>query len=87
MSADTGLDIVRRIKARRIAKAIRNLGGDAAEARLLSEREWGMADAVSRGLKVALRCPSEATRALVIEYLERPAVPTSDPRDEDIPPA
>lgn len=43
-----GLDIGRRIKARRIAEAIRKLGGGAAEAREFSESEWLMADSLSR---------------------------------------
>ena len=78
MRAETGLDIGRRVKAKRIAQAIRSLGGGAYEARRLSDAEWLLADKLSRqqtGMGVVRigkedRPPSEVTRALVIEYLE-----------------
>jgi len=89
MSADTGLDHGRRIKARRIAEAIRNLGGGAHEARQLNDSDWLNADNVSRKaakMRLTDKPPSDVTRALVIEYLERPpAHGADDPRDEDIP--
>lgn len=89
MTHDTGLDIGRRVKARRIAAAIRSLDGTAADARKLTDAEWLLADKLSRRqtgmgyVRVGRQDspPSEVTRALVIEYLE------SDPRDEDVPPA
>ena len=86
----SGLDVGRKIKAKRIAQAIRSLGGGAYEARRLTDAEWLLADKLSRqqtGMGVVRigkedRPPSEVTRALVIEYLE------IDPplRDEDAPP-
>ena len=83
MSED-GLQIGRRIKAKRIAAAIRNLGGSASDARAMSPQEWRMADAVSRGLTCEVtKTPSPETRALVIEYLSQP---DDSPRDEDVPP-
>ena len=97
MSADTGLDIGRAIKARRIADAIRSLGGGAHEARLLSDSDW--INAAKLGAQQTGRGypkrgetwhVSEVTRALVIEYLEWPTAPGVDsgqPRDEDAPPA
>jgi hypothetical protein len=79
VSDDSGLDIGRRVKARRIAEAIRSLGGTAEDARKLSEPEWIMADKFSvertgrggpkRGQPWPV--PSDVTRALVIEYLAR----------------
>ena len=44
---DTGLDIGRRVKARRIADAIRSLKGGAHEAQQFSEGEWVMAAKLS----------------------------------------
>jgi hypothetical protein len=79
MSTDTGLDIGRHVKARRIAAAIRSLGGGAVEARLFSDAEWLLADKLSRkqtGRGYVLQVdgkdkpPSDVTRALVIKYLE-----------------
>jgi len=91
MSSDTGLDIGRRVKAKRIAAAIRSLGGGAHEARQLSDAEWLLADKLSRqqtGMGVvragkADKPPSDVTRALVIEILSRP---DDSPRDCDVPP-
>jgi hypothetical protein len=84
MGADSGLDIGRRIKARRIADTIRSLGGDAHEARQFSETEWLLYDKLSRKrIGREDKPPSEVTRALVIEYL---AKQDDSPRDEDIPP-
>lgn len=85
----SGLDIGRRVKAKRIAAAIRSLGGTAADARKLSDAEWILADKLSRrqtgrGYGVADKPPSEVTRALVIEYLSRP---DDAPRDSEVPPA
>ena len=104
MSADSGLDIGRRVKARRIAAAIRSLDGTAADARRMIELDWLHADMLSvqqtghggpkRGQ--AWKPPSDVTRALVIEYLERGDAEAAgcggvadpgDPRDEDAPPA
>jgi hypothetical protein len=95
MSANTGLDIGRRSKARRIADAIRNLGGGAREARQFSDNEWIMAAKLSaqqtgrgypkRGEQWHV---SDVTRALVIETLsqpEAPEVPECPARDEDCP--
>ncbi len=94
--SDTGLQIGRRIKARRIAEAIRALGGGEHEARQFSDHEWLLADQVSRqrtGRGHPRRGqpdhpPSPETRALVLEYLSQPEAPTVDPgepRDEDVP--
>lgn len=91
---DTGLDIGRRVKAKRIAAAIRSLDGTADDARKLTEAEWIMADKLSvqqtgrggpkRGEE--WKVPSDVTRAYVIEILDRPATPDpGDPRDEDVP--
>jgi len=98
VSADTGLDIGRRAKAKRIAAAIRSLGGTADDARRLTEADWLNADKLSvqqtgrggpkRGQ--AWKAPSEVTRALVIEILDQPETPAYDPgepRDQDVPPA
>jgi hypothetical protein len=92
MSAESGLDIGRRVKAKRIAAALRSLGGTADDARKLNEVDWIHADMLSvqqtghggpkRGKQ--WQAPSAVTRALVIEYLSRP---DDQPRDEDIPPA
>ena len=74
MSADSGFDIGRRVKARRIAAAIRSLDGTAEDARKFTAAEWQMADTLGRrqhGMKDADQPPSDVTRALVIEYLER----------------
>lgn len=90
----TGLDIGRRVKAKRIAAALASLGADSDIARKLSPAEWIMADKLSvqqtgrggpkRGEE--WKVPSEVTRAYVIEILDRPAAPhPGDPRDEDIP--
>lgn len=87
--SDPGLDIGRRVKARRIAAAIRSLGGTAEDAARLTESEWLMADQLSRqqtGMGnprrgAAQKPPSEETRALVIAYLSQ----YDDPRDEDVP--
>jgi len=46
--SDTGLNIGRRVKARRIAEAIRSLGGTATDARRLTDAEWCLADSLSR---------------------------------------
>jgi hypothetical protein len=54
-SKEAGLDIGRRVKARRIAAAIRSLGGGAHEARQFSNAEWTMADTLSR-TKPCARC-------------------------------
>jgi hypothetical protein len=97
MSADSGLDIGRRVKARRLADALRSLGGTAADARRLSDGDWInavklAAQQTGRGFPKRgepWRVPSEVTRALVIEYLARPEAPAVDPgepRDEDVPP-
>ena len=95
MSADTGLDIGRRLKARRIADAIRSLGGGAHEARLLSDSDW--INAAKLGAQQTGRGypkrgeqwhVSDVTRALVIEILERPTAPEVEEcpaRDEDVP--
>ena len=90
VSVETGLDIGRRVKERRIADAIRGLGGGAHEARQFSDNEWIMAAKLSaqrtgsgypkRGEQWHV---SEVTRALVVEYL---AKPDDSPRNEDIPP-
>jgi hypothetical protein len=90
MSAETGLDIGRRVKALRISEAIRSLGGGAHEARQFSDAEWVMAAKLSaqrtgrgfpkRGEQWHV---SDVTRALVIEYLSRP---DDSPRDCDVPP-
>ena len=91
MISDTGLDIGRRVKSKRIAAAIRSLGGTADDARKFTDVDWLNADKLSvqqaghsgskRGQE--WRAPSDVTRALVLEILSR-----SDdaPRDEDIPP-
>jgi len=81
--SDTGLDIGRAVKAKRIAAAIRSLGGGANEARQLSDAEWLLADKLSRGGKAPAKSPSPETRALVIEILSRP---DDNPRDCDVPP-
>ena len=95
MSGNTGLDIGRRIKARRIADAIRSLGGGAHEARQFSDSDWLNAAKLSaqqtgRGYPKRGETwhVSEVTRALVIEYLSRPEAPEADSgpaRDEDAP--
>lgn len=86
MSADEGLLIGRRIKAKRIAAAIAHLGGGVAEAKRLSDAEWIMADLVSKRkgaehivIRPDAKVPSPETRALVLEYLAQ------WPRDEDAP--
>jgi hypothetical protein len=91
VTTNSGLDIGRRVKAKRIAEAIRSLGGTADDARKLTEADWLNADKLSvqqtghggpkRGQ--AWQTPSDVTRALVIEYLARP---DDQPRDEDVPP-
>jgi hypothetical protein len=97
---DEGLQIGRRVKAKRIAEAIRSLGGTVAEAKLLSDDEWLGADQLSRkrtGMGNPKRGqpdkpPSLETRALVIEYLaqEESAQAFEEPvndcpaRDEDV---
>jgi len=93
VSAESGLDIGRRVKAKRIAAAIRSLGGTADDARRLTEADWLNADRLSvlqtghggpkRGQP--WKPPSDVIRALVIEYLER--AEADQPRDEDAPPA
>ena len=89
MTADSGLDIGRRKKAKRIAEAIRKLGGGAYEARRLNGTDWLNADNVSRkqtGMKLTDRPPSDVTRALVIECLSTPPAPDhGEPRDQDVP--
>jgi hypothetical protein len=55
MTADSGLDIGRRVKAKRIAEAVRKLGGTPDDARQFSDDEWLMADSLSRA-KVCDRC-------------------------------
>ena len=97
MSADAGLDIGRRVKAKRIAEAIRSLGGTDEDARKLTETDWLNAAKLSarqtgRGYPKRGEAwhVSDITRALVIEYLEWPTAPGVDsgqPRDEDAPPA
>ena len=90
MSADDGLRIGRRVKARRIAAAIRRMNGSAADARWLTDSEWMLADLLSRRkdpsqpvvILATHRPPSPDTRALVIEYLSRP---DDTPRDKDDP--
>ena len=80
---DEGLKIGRRIKAKRIAAAIREFGGTVDDARRLTEAEWLMADKISRWKNRTVpvvigpndRPPSMETRALVIAEL------ASDPRD------
>ena len=90
-----GLDIGRRVKARRIAEAIRSLGGGAHEARQFSDNEWIMAAKLS-AQQTGRGYPkpgeqwhvSDVTRALVIEILSRPEAPEVDEcpaRDEDVP--
>jgi hypothetical protein len=82
-STDEGLQIGRRIEAKRIAATLLKLGGSATDARAMSLQEWRRADGISRGLATeAKKTPSIETRALVIEYLSRPE---DSPRDEDVP--
>lgn len=57
---DTGLQIGRKIKARRIAAAIRSLDGTAADAAKMTDAEWTMADALSRA-KECPRCHGSRT--------------------------
>jgi len=84
----------RRVKARRLAEAIRELKGGADEARQFSDHEWNMAARLSAQL-TGRGYPkrgeqwhvSDVTRALVIEYLSRPEAPEVDEcpaRDEDV---
>lgn len=94
MVSESGLDIGRRVKATRIAAAIRSLGGTADDARKLTESDWINAAKLSakqtgrgypkRGEEWHV---SEVTRALVIEMLERPLADDlhGAPRDEDAP--
>jgi hypothetical protein len=81
MSADEGLQIGRRKKAKRIAAALRNLGATADHARQLSDGEWVMAAdlAIADPKRRMHKQPSAETRSLVIAELE------SDPKDEDVP--
>lgn len=95
MSADAGLEIGRRVKARRIAEAIRSLGGGAHETRQFRDAEWIMAVKLSaqqtgRGFPKRGEAwhVSDVTRALVIEILSRPESPEVEQcpaRDEDAP--
>ena len=59
--SDSGLDIGRRVKAKRIAAAIRSLGGGPAEAKALSDAEWLLADALS----LARPCPACRGKGLI----------------------
>lgn len=96
MSVDEGLQIGRRVKAKRIAAAIRSLDGTADDARRMTESDWLNADKLSvqqtgqGGPKPGVKWlpPSPETRALVIEILSREESPeflACPPRDEDVP--
>ena len=79
MTTDDGLQIGRRIKARRLAETVVKLGGVQSDVARLSDAEWSDLDFVSRGLKLPKRPVSPETRALVAEILAQ------WPRDEDAP--
>lgn len=90
-----GLDIGRRLKARRIAEAIRSLGGGAHDARQMSDSDWMNATKIAAqqtGRGFPKRGEpwhvSDVTRALVIELLSQPQapeMPECPARDEDCP--
>jgi len=81
MSADEGLQIGRRVKARRIAVQISQLAGGVANVPHITDAEWMDLDYLSRGKKLPKRPVSPETRALVLEYLAR----EDWPKDEDAP--
>jgi hypothetical protein len=81
MSADEGLQIGRRKKAKRIADALRSIGVRATGVRKFGDGEWTNICAIAFRYPPAksFKLPSAETRALVIAELE------SDPKDEDVP--
>lgn len=82
MSADEGLQIGRRIKARRIAAQISGLmpeGVSVESVEKITDQEWMDLDYLSRGGRLPKRAVSPETRALVMEYLAQ------WPRYEDSP--
>ena len=88
MTAGNGLDIARRVKALRIALAIRKLGGGAHEARQFSDSDWINAAKLSaqqtgRGYPKRGETwhVSEVTRALVEDDIEEVATRLSLRKD------
>ena len=79
MSADEGLQIGRRKKARRLAEQVVSLGGGQSDVARLSDAEWTDLDWLSRDRKDPKRPVSPETRALVVEILAR------WPKDEEAP--
>ena len=79
MSVDEGLQIGRRIKARRLAEAVVKLGGGQSDVARLSDAEWTLLDFLSRGKRLPYRPVSPETRAMVVEILAQ------WPKDEDAP--